>query len=135
MRVFLDANVLFYCSKKSSSVAEAIEILSHKTELFTSDLALEEARRNIEAKRPAWIEDFGKIISQGSLLPTVFRSLPVDLAEKDIPILSSAIAAKCDYFVTGDKRHFGHLFDESVLGVRIVSLLGLTEILLTQDEK
>ena len=131
MRVFLDANLLFSGSKRSSSVAEFIAFLSQKTELFTSDLAKEEARRNIEAKKPAWKEDFDKIISQVSELPTVLRSLPVELAEKDIPILTSAIAGKCDYFVTGDKRDFGHLFGKTVAGVKIVSLVSMAEILMT----
>jgi len=131
MRVFLDANLLFSGSKKSGSVAEVIEFLSQKTELFTSDLAKEEARRNIEAKKPAWKEDFDKIISQVSVLPTILRSLPVELAEKDIPILSSAIAGKCDYFVTGDKRDFSHLFGKTVAGVKIVSLVSMAETLMT----
>jgi hypothetical protein len=34
--------------------------------------------------------------------------------------------------VTGDKRDFGHLFDKTVEGVRIVTLLGITDFLLEE---
>lgn len=45
----------------------------------------------------------------------------INLAEKDRPILAAAIHAGVDFLVTGDKRHFGHLYQKNVAGVRIIS--------------
>lgn len=45
----------------------------------------------------------------------------VEIRDKDKPILAGAIHAGCSHLVTGDKRDFGHLFDQNVQGVRIVT--------------
>ena len=117
-RIFLDANVIFSASNKSSNVARFVEILIEKFEVVTSDLALEEARRNVIAKRIDWEGEFQNLQKKLIILPTGIRELPVDLAEKDVPILSSAIMANCDFLVTGDKKDFGHLFGKTIEGVR-----------------
>jgi predicted nucleic acid-binding protein len=43
------------------------------------------------------------------------------LAGKDQPILAAAIAGSVEYLATGDKSHFAHLYNKSVLGVRILT--------------
>lgn len=40
---------------------------------------------------------------------------------KDAPVLGAAVRSGADYLVTGDARHFGHLFGASVGGVRILT--------------
>ena len=40
---------------------------------------------------------------------------------------SIAIAARCDYLLTGDKRDFGHLYGKTIGGVEIVSYMMLAE--------
>jgi hypothetical protein len=40
---------------------------------------------------------------------------------KDAPILGAAVRARADMLVTGDVRHFGHLYDDTVGGAKIVS--------------
>jgi predicted nucleic acid-binding protein len=52
---------------------------------------------------------------QGLKLPETIRLDP-----KDQPILLAAIHARADYLLTGDARHFGHLY-----GKRIGSVLML----------
>lgn len=46
---------------------------------------------------------------------------------KDQPILCAAIRARCDLLATGDRKHPGHLYDQTIEGVTVVSLLGLAK--------
>ena len=128
MRIFLDANVLFSASNSSSPIAQLISLIEERDEPVTSDLALEEARRNIKAKRPQWENAFVQLSKKVTTVPTRIMKLPVALADKDAPILASAIWSQCDYFVTGDKKHFGHLYGQVIEGVEVVSLVHMAEI-------
>lgn len=47
MRVFLDANVLFSASNAGSNIARLIAALMTRETVVTSDLAIEEARKNL----------------------------------------------------------------------------------------
>ena len=134
MRVFLDANVLFSGSNVSNNLGRLIEMLLEKAAVATSDLASEEAARNILAKRPAWEKEFKRIMEKIIILPTRVRTLPVKLADKDISLLASAISGGCDYFVTGDKRDFGHLFETSVDGVKVVLPFHMGLVLLREED-
>ena len=53
MRVFLDANVLFSASNGGSNIARLIALLTERGTGVASDVAVEEARRNLALKRPA----------------------------------------------------------------------------------
>jgi predicted nucleic acid-binding protein len=44
---------------------------------------------------------------------------PIDLPEKDQPVLVAAISAKADYLLTGDIEHFGKYFGQRIMDVRI----------------
>jgi len=127
MRIFLDANVLFSASNHDSHIARLLEIMSNDHTAVTSDFALEEARRNVQLKRPVWSEGFMTLASQLEVTPSVLFDLPVELDAKDRPILCAAIRAGCDLLVTGDRKHFGHLYGHSVEGVTIVSAIGLAQ--------
>jgi len=129
MRVFLDANVLFSASNAGSNIARLINLLVGSGEAVTSDLAREEARRNITLKRPDWSAVFDVLMERIEVVPSVVFALPVSLDEKDVPILCAAIRAECEYFATGDKRDFAHLYDQTVHGVKIISLIQLAKIL------
>lgn len=129
MRVFLDANVLFAGAKFGSQVARLVRRIMDRGTVVSSDYAREEAIRNIRVKRPAWQEEFDALCERIEWIGTGCFTLEVELAEKDVPILCSAIAGRCDYLVTGDKRDFGHLFGKMVHGVEVVSLTQLAEVL------
>lgn len=131
MRVFLDANVLFSASNDGSNIARLADLLIERGAAVTSDLALEEARRNIELKRPAWSEICNALATRVEVVASVRSTLSVPLADKDVPILSTAIHANCQALATGDKRHFGHLYGQTVAGTRVISLLQLAELLTT----
>jgi hypothetical protein len=49
------------------------------------------------------------------------------LPPKDAPILAAAIASKADRLLTGDLKHFGHLYGRTFQGVLIVSPRLLSE--------
>ena len=129
MRVFLDANVLFSASNQGSNIAELIAWLTALGTAITSDLAVEEARKNLTLKRPPWLSVFEAVLSDFKIVSSAYFELPVLLAVKDVPLLCAAIRSECRYFTTGDRRDFGHLFGKSVQGVEIISLLRLSEIL------
>ncbi len=127
MRIFLDANVLFSAANHDSNIARLVEIAINDHTALTSDFALEEARRNVQLKRPLWWEGFESLAPHLEVIPSVLFDLPVELDEKDRPILCAAIRADCDLLVTGDRKHFGQLYQQAVEGVTIVSVLGLAQ--------
>jgi predicted nucleic acid-binding protein len=129
VRVFLDADVLFSASNAGSNIARLLDWLCQQGTAVSSELAVEEARRNIELKRPQWLTAFNRVRTQLELVPASLFTLPVRLDAKDVPLLCAAVASKCDYFVTGDKRDFGHLDGRTVLGVQVISVLRLAQLL------
>lgn len=136
MRIFLDANILFSASNAESNIARFLELVSRKHELITSCYAYAEAERNIVLKRPIWQSGFKALGEQiavvaDSKLPS---SISITLAEKDMPILATAITAKCDYLLTGDKRDFGHLYNTKIANVTVVDYLTLAQIILAKQK-
>lgn len=130
MRIFLDANVIFAAAKADSQVAKLLTLIIKKANPVTSDYALEEARRNIVAKRSDWIAHFNLLLDEIEIVGTASFELSVELIEKDTPILCAAINDRCDYLVTGDKRDFGHLYGQTIKGVTVVNLATIADILL-----
>lgn len=121
-RVFLDANVLYSAAYLERSVLARLWTLDG-VELLTSAYAIEEVRRNLAMDRPealARLERFTKAIMtvdapQGLKLPD-----GVQLDPKDQPILLAALHGHADYLLTGDARHFTHLFGKRIEGVQVL---------------
>lgn len=134
VKVFLDANVLFSASNRESYLSRLIGLLQQRHEALTSDYAAEEARRNIERSRPAWSAGLSALMASVRVVASVQFELPVTLAEKDQPILCTAIRSGCNYLVTGDKRDFGHLYDHTVEGTTVITLLRLAELLVREEQ-
>ena len=129
MRAFLDANVLFSASNAGGNIARLIDVLCVRGTAVSSDLAVEEARRNITLKRPAWLPAFDHLLHSVEVVPSALFELPARVPPKDAPLLCAAIRSRADLFVTGDRRDFGHLMGQQVLGVEVVSPLRLAQIL------
>jgi predicted nucleic acid-binding protein len=129
LRVFLDANVLFSASQTGSAFSRLISVAARRATVLTSDIACAGARRNILVKRPGWLAAYEVLLAMIEVVPSAVFRLPVTLDEKDVPLLCAAIRARCDAFVTGDRRDFGHLFGARVLGVTVITPLRLAEIL------
>ena len=127
MRVFLDANVLLSASNEDSAIHELLAWLRQSHVVVTSDLAIEEARRNLALKRPAWQPAFDVLVRGVEVVPSIVFALPVELQDKDVPLLCAAIRGRCERFVTGDRRDFGHVMGKTIQGVKIVSPLDLAK--------
>jgi len=56
------------------------------------------------------------------LFEAALRQIPqgISLPEKDVPILLAAIEARCTHLLTGDVRHFGPYFGNTIEGVSII---------------
>ncbi len=91
--------------------------------LLSSAYAIEEARRNLAIDRPVALTRLKRLtaaistvpVPQGLRLP---KSLRLDA--KDQPILLAAIYGKADYLLTGDARHFEHLYGKRIDGVTVL---------------
>jgi hypothetical protein len=129
MRAFLDANLLFSASNAGSNIARLIAVLCVRGTAVSSDLAVEEARRNITLKRAAWLPAFDRLLHSVEVVPSALFELPARVPVKEAPLLCAAIRSRSQLFVTGDRRDFGHLKGQQVLGVEIVSPLRLARIL------
>jgi len=135
IRAFLDANVLFSASNAGSNISRLMKLLLDLGTAVTSDFAIEEVRRNLEIKRPGWVEESSRIAEAMEIVPSVQFPLSVEIVDKDKPILCAAIRSGCDVLVTGDRQHFGHLYDQEVQGVAVVTLLRLAEMLAEASDK
>lgn len=120
-RVFLDANVLFSAGYKSTRL-RILWTLPNVT-LLSSEYAVREAELNLSQFRSRAVDELkclltGVTVSRQIQLPP----LPANIAlvEKDAPILQAAIGVQATHLLTGDVKHFGHLFGVTVEGVLIL---------------
>jgi uncharacterized protein len=120
-RVFLDANILFSAAYRPDAGLRQLWSVT-AVELVTSAYAVEEARRNLD--RPEQHTALEGLLHSVQNLPAVLGdpslTVPIDLAEKDRPILAMAVATRATHLLTGDVRHFGRYYGQTVAGVRIL---------------
>ena len=122
-RLFLDANVLFSAAYREDAGVRRFWQLP-ETELVTSAYAVEEARRNLStAEQRAELSELLGTVRVWNLLadPAGYPEIEgSELPEKDLPILGAAVASECTHLITGDRKHFGHLFGKKVAVVLVV---------------
>ncbi len=121
MRVFLDANVLFSASNPGGIINRLIEQAMLRVTLISNSFVETEARRNLLLKRPDWIATFEHLLKNTKQSTVAVFDLPIDLAQKDQPVLCSAIRSNCRYLVTGDRRDFGHLYGQTIEDLTVIS--------------
>lgn len=129
MRLFLDANVLFSASLSTAGTAQALLVAAAKAgaQCVCSERAFAEAHRNLSAEAPQAVPELELISVLVSRVPEP-QATQIDAAraagvvDKDAPVFGAALACAADWFVTGDQRHFGHLFGRRVEGVLVPSL-------------
>ena len=129
MRLFLDANVLFSAAHSERGRARGLFSLAEDgfCSLVTSEHAIGEARRNLTTKNRAAIGDLEALLG---IVTRVSEGGPglvgwasgLGLPENDAPILAAAAASDAELLVTGDRRHFGYLYGQTIGRVRVVSL-------------
>jgi uncharacterized protein len=121
-RVFLDANILFSAAYRLHAGLRRLWEVPN-VELVTSAYAVEEARRNLDrpeqrAARQVLLQSVEVLAAIPGGPPS---AVPTELAEKDQPILAMAVAARATHLLTGDVRHFGRYYGQTVAGVHILS--------------
>jgi len=119
-RVFLDANILFSASLRRGMIATLVDALRLRHQVVTSGLAAAEARRNLSRKQPQALLTLDVVLTGLPLVPEPDHVHDLNLPSADSQVLSSAIAAACTHFLTGDKKHFGQYFGQKINGVLII---------------
>jgi predicted nucleic acid-binding protein len=119
-RIFLDANILFSVAYGSPGL-DRLWKLAHRKRclLFASNFVVEEATRNLfHPEQKKRLEEY---LSEVRIVPEADLTLPcpIELPEKDRPVLMAAISVKVDYLLTGDSSHFGKYFGQTANGVKI----------------
>jgi len=121
--LFLDANVLFSSAYREDAGVREFWHLP-ETELVTSTYAAEEARRNLSTEgQRADLDALLGAVRVSNLLADPAGHPGIEgsgLPEKDLPILRAAVAASATHLITGDRRHFGHLFGKTTAGSLVV---------------
>lgn len=122
-RLFLDANVLFSAAYRRDAGVRRLWQLAD-TELITSAYAIEEARRNLNTEgQRALMDELLKTVGISNLLADLAAHPEIEasgLPEKDLPILRASLAAGATHLITGDRKHFGHLYGKQVAGVLVM---------------
>ena len=119
-RVFLDANILFSVAYGSPGLDRLWELAKKgHCVLFASRYVIEEAKRN--RNTPDQLNNLKAYLSDVQIVLEVDQSIicPIELPEKDRPVLMAAISAKANYLITGDMLHFGKYFGRSIMGVKV----------------
>jgi predicted nucleic acid-binding protein len=113
LRVFLDANVLFAAAYTPDGLSALLIELgtAGRVTLLTSPLAIVEAERNREVKRPVALPTLRQSLAAVRIVgepprDAVERLTPPQLSPKDRPLLAAAIIARATHFVTGDLGDF-----------------------------
>lgn len=118
MRVFLNTNVLAGAAATRGLCVDVLREVLTAHELLTSAKVLSELRRVLRTKFGApqdVIADFISLLRQDTVLAQPGRLPTVNIGDQDdLRILSAAIAAEADLFVTGDQellqiRHIANL--------------------------
>lgn len=120
MRIFLDANILFSAADPGSATRCLLEALLKRAEVLTSPHAVDEARRNLSAKRPAHLAGLEPILNRVTISQRFRPGLVVELPAEDLPILAGAVGSSCTHLWTGDKRHFGRWYGKPLEGVVVM---------------
>ena len=113
-RVFLDTNVLFSALHSSVGAPNAIleAYLRGQIEVVVSRQVLEELIRTIHQKRPQLITRLYFFLQeapfevQADPAPDVVRRWEQVIHGPDAPILPRPVAARPDFLITGNRRHF-----------------------------
>lgn len=115
-RIFLDANVLFTAAHNPSGKAALLIELAESGcwQLMTSELACEEARRNIRLKFPECLSKIEEICGGIHIVSHVHEmDCSLELPEKDRPIFLAAVHGRATHLLTGDLAHFGPFMNKA----------------------
>jgi uncharacterized protein len=120
--VFLDANVLYSAAYMEFTGLARLWSLDD-VQLLSSAYAIDEARRNLTIDRPEGVPRLNRLLESISTVDTpqgLKLAEDIRLDPKDRPVLLAAIHAEAEYLLTGDARHFGHLYGKRIEGVLVL---------------
>jgi len=130
-KVFLDSNVLLsglFSDKGAPRII--LDLLTLNLPILTGATGhynLIEVERNLKKKMPEAMLLYQKYLPKLHLeivaLPSraTVISMAGAIAEKDIPVLASAIECGAEYLITGDKKDFARLRNMKKYNLKIVS--------------
>ncbi len=119
VRVFLDSNVILSGLLSDKGAPRILlDLLSLRLPFLigsTGRYNLIEIKRNLKKKIPGLLSLYKAYLPKLNLKviplprPEDVRDFSGQIAEKDVPVLVSALRSKADFLVTGDKQHFGKM--------------------------
>lgn len=115
LRTFVDANIIFTAAYNPDGLASLLFELGRLGLLtvLTSEHAVEEARINLQIKKPAALARFEKLLRQVQLVHApVTCPVALKLPGDDRLIAGAAFAGRATHLITGDKNHFGRYFNK-----------------------
>jgi uncharacterized protein len=131
VRIFLDSNVILSgLLSERGAPRILLDLLSLRLPFLmgsTGRYNLIEIERNLKKKRPDLLPSFRTYLPKLHLKviplprPEDVRDFFGQIAEKDVPVLISAIESKADFLVTGDKQHFGKMKKLDKYPIRVVA--------------
>jgi len=142
VRVFLDSNVILSGLLSERGAPRIIlDLLSLRLPFLTGSTGrynLIEIKRNLKKKMPSLLPLFKAYLPKLNLKviplprPKDVRDFSGQIAEKDIPVLISAIQSDADFLVTGDKQHFGKMKELNEYPFRVVTPSELIDSILPE---
>jgi putative PIN family toxin of toxin-antitoxin system len=131
VRVFLDSNVILSGLISDRGAPRILlDLLTLKFPFLvgcTGRFNLMEIERNLKKRMPTMLPVYRKYLPLLNLkiipLPQQqeIREFSGAIVDKDLPVLASAIKAKADFLVTGDKQHFQKLKMEKSYPLQVVT--------------
>ena len=142
VRIFLDSNVILSgLLSERGAPRILLDLLSLKLPFLEASIGrynLIEIERNLKNRMPGVWSVYKRYLPQLNLtvipLPQSeeLREFSGKIADKDIPVLVSAIQGKVDLLVTGDKKHFEKLKGIEKYHLKIVSPSELVDSILPE---
>jgi len=131
VRVFLDSNVILsgLISEKGAPriILDLLSLRLPWLAGLTGEYNIIEIERNLARKLPTALPAYKRYFAKLNLKIVPLPSLAdVEnyrgyIADKDVPVLVSAISGKADYLVTGDNKDFGKIKESDAWPFKIVT--------------
>ena len=131
VNLFLDSHVIFSGLLSDTGAPRIVlDILSLNLPFLsglTDEFNLLEIERNLKRKLPGVFSVYRKYFSRINLQivplprPAQLKDFSGMVAEKDVPVLVSAIRGGADFLIPGDKRHFGKIKLPAPYALKIVA--------------
>jgi len=129
MRVFLDANILLSAADSQSATRQLLGKVLDRAEVVANLHVLEEARRNLQIKRPQHLDGLVAIQRRITTTTAFDCRMQIQLTQEDIPVVAGTSGSGCSHLWTSDRRHFGPYYGKKIGSVWVVSSIMLTDLL------